>query len=406
MPAEALGPHLFPVTHDPGGRVLLRIDLKVVGVTRAHGEVLRAGFVIAPMKKGRPLEAVAVGPRQKTGPSLLRGEVWLFPGSYRIFPVRNPRQTLRFDIRPEPGAALRAYCAHPARVPTQIDTLGAFSPAGIQMALIRRYRIQPCCAGWHRSARPPGESFNTRALGFVEAFSRPLGIESGGRTIFLSSGEGFVVNRNEILAFSDDTFLPSHFRQVVVESQELDRFLDRARPFLPRGKLVFDPVPAPVPPAVSAAIVGLEDAMSRPQGIGGALHLETSLQGYLFSLLRGFPNPGAAALEKTPSERISDTRLAQAVSYLKRHYARPYDRTALAEYACVSHQRLQQLFHEHLKTDARAYLLGIRMEHARKLLAAGKKTYIEVGRLVGYNDPRTFRRKYRAYMQIPAGKPN
>ncbi len=67
----------------------------------------------------------------------------------------------------------------------------------------------------------------------------------------------------------------------------------------------------------------------------------------------------------------------------------------MARYACVSRQRLQELFHLHLRMDPRNYLLQFRMESAKRLLAKGKLTFAEAGRLVGYANPRSFKRFYR-----------
>ncbi len=403
MPAEARGPFLFPVVQDPDGRVLLRIHLLITGADRSHGEMIRTGFVIAPLDGGRPFKTTAVGPRQPSGPTFLKGEIWLPAGRFRIFPSRNPRFERRFDILPTPGSSLRIYCIHGARSPSWSDSLGAFAPNGQQLASIHHTLLNACCRESNDFRGIPQRPVNTRDLGFVQAISRSVRLVIGGRKIMLASGEGLVINRDETLVIDTAPPFPRHLKLVIVKPPAWERFLDVAglSPFEKRFR--FDPVPRPVPPIVDAAITGLDEAMRRPRGLAARVHLETCIHHYLFSLLRGFPNRLAAENRKTAATGLVDPRLVRAVAYLKRYYAQPYDRRLLAGYACISHQRLQELFRKHLRTNPRAYLQQVRMERAKDLLASGKRSLAEAGHLVGYADPRNFRRLYRRHMQAQSG---
>lgn len=406
MPAEARGPFLFPVVHDPDGRVLLRIQLMITGADRTHGEVIRTEFVVAPLDGGRPLKTTAVGPRQPSGPTFLKGEIWLPAGRYRIFPSRIPRFERRFDVLPEPGSSLRIYCIHGTRSPSWSDSLGAFSSGGKQLAVIRHSLLKSCCRVSNDFRGIPERPLVTRDLVFMQAISRSIRLVVGGRKFPLAPGEGIVINPDEIYMIDNATPFPRHLKFVIVQPTALEWFLGVAG-LAPSAKgFRFDSAPRPVPPIVSAAIIGLEEAMRHPRGLAARVHLETCIHHYLFSLLRGFSNRLVAENRKTAEPGLADPRLARAVAYLKRYYARPYDRRLLAGYACISHQRLQELFRRHLRTNPRAYLQQVRMERAKDLLASGKRSLAEAGHLVGYADPRNFRRLFKRHARVSVDPPH
>lgn len=394
MALSMLPPELFPLLHGPDGRVLLRVQRLVLRADRSRDPTVRMRFEITTPAGGRPIEVAVVGLRQKSRPFLLKGEVWLSSGRYRI--ARAEEGYARtFSVFEEPTAPLRIFCGHGRAAPSRTSLLGAFSPAGEPFVSIKETLLHPCCGRGKNPYRTPGRRLSTRSLGLLQALSRPLVVTLRGKPIAIDPGAAFVINRDDVTPIAEAQPFPLHFRHVAVASSTVDRFMAATGLGPQAKKLLFDPVPRPNPPAVSGALALLEDALLRPEGPAQRAHLETCLNLFLFSLLRDFPNKIASAARRRKAAAHDDPRLARAIEYLAAHYARPYDRDTLARYACVSRQRLQELFHLHLRTDPRSYLQRIRMDKAKALLAAGKMSFAEVGRSVGFRTSRGFKRFYR-----------
>lgn len=394
--------HFSPAFHDAGGRVLLRIHQTVLETDRPHREVVRDPFLFFPAKGGPPLRAVLIGLRPRSGHFYLKGELWIPAGSYRFSP-KTKRQGGHIDILPDPDTPLRIHCGHGASPVSWNAPLAASSPQGRPLITIQRARLAACCRKTSFFTRPAGHAARgSGALGLMQALSRPLRLSLNGRAVDLAPGEAFVVNRGDATPLVDDGRFPKHFRHIVIAPSALDRFFSISGLEHAKRRFVFDPVGRPLSPDIVAAILGLEELLRHPQGPAGKAHLEACLHSYLFSLLKRFPNRIARASRENSLGGLPDPRLARAVAYLQREYARPYNRSLVAQYACVSRQRLQELFRRHLHQDPRNYLIRIRMEKAKALLASGKRSLAKVGRAVGYADPRSFRRLYQRYAQEPS----
>ncbi len=400
-----LPPHVFPLVHDTDGRVLLRVQQWVAETDRSAPEIFRNRFQVVPKGGGTATPMTVLGLRNRKGPFLLKGEIWLPTGSYRIVHASEPNQGRLFTVFKDPATPLRLFCGCKTGSPSWSDLLGVFSPSGRPQASVRHTWLEPCCRGATYFRRPIARVHNARALGLLQALSRPLHVTLRDRPLTLAAGQAIVVNRDDFMPLAGEKPFPKHFKHVVVEPEVVDRFLKQTGLSHLDRKFVFDPVPRPTPPAVAAALFCLEEAMRNPQGPAARTHLDTALDQYLFALLRNFPNPILAANRDNPSVGADDPRLARAIAFLQRHYARPYDRGLLANYACVSRQRLQEIFHKHLQMDPRTYLLQVRMEKAKRLLADGQRTLAEVGKAVGYRDSRSFRRLYQRFAQAPGSGP-
>lgn len=393
--------HLSPVFQDAEGRVLLRVQRTVLETDSPYREVVRDPFLFFPAKGGPPLRTVLVGLRPRSGPFVLKGELWIPAGSYRLS-EKAERTEGGFDVLPDPDTPLRIHCGHGTRSSWNAP-LAAVSPRGKPLVACQRVHLEPCCRASSFFTTPVRLPRGTGGgLALFQALSRPLRLSLDGRPIDLAPGESFVVNRGDITPLVDDGRFPKHFRHIVAAPAALERFFGAAGLEHVEKKFVFEPSPRFPPPDVAAAVVGLEEVLRHPQGPAGEAHLEACLHTYLFSLLKRFPNRIANAVRRSASEGLADPRLARAVAYLRREYARPYDRDLVAQYACVSRQRLQELFRKHLRQDPRSFLLRVRMEKARALMASGRRSLAEVGRTVGYADPRNFRRLYRRFAQGPS----
>ena len=91
------------------------------------------------------------------------------------------------------------------------------------------------------------------------------------------------------------------------------------------------------------------------------------------------------------TEKSKDTVLIEKVkNYIKEHFAEDLSVKELADFACVSTNYFSAMFKRETGENYKAYLTGIRMENALKLLLnTDMKTY-EIGEAVGYNNVRRF----------------
>jgi two-component system response regulator YesN len=82
--------------------------------------------------------------------------------------------------------------------------------------------------------------------------------------------------------------------------------------------------------------------------------------------------------------------IGEVKDYIREHYAEDLSIKELADVACVSQNYFSALFKKETGQNYKAYLTGIRMEEALKMLQeTDYKTY-EIGEKVGYNNVRRF----------------
>lgn len=395
------GPFLFPLRHEPDGGVLLQVSVVVSEAPGARS----AGSGRVPLRiqtsSGKTLETAAVGLLAGTAPASLTTEIRVPPGSHRIFPLPWPDRAFRFDVPGRPGSPVRIYCRHRSTHPSWLDMLGAVSPRGETLASSTVYSSHACC----RTELPrhtKDNRGNVGGLGFLQALTRPFGARLAGGPVVVKPGEGLVVNPEESLAVWERAPFPLHCRHVVISRKSLEEFRASAGLAMLRAPWGFDPAPRPVPENLASSLVNLEDAMQRPPGPASEILTAASLNQFLSLLLREFPNRTERAWRRRSAESPMDPRLARAVRYLRAHYAQPYDRDALARHACCSRQLLQRLFARHLRQDPREYLMRIRVDRAKSLLAGCDRPVTQIARDVGYADVRNFRRVFERYARMPA----
>ncbi|MEL6132448.1 MAG: AraC family transcriptional regulator [Bacteroidota bacterium] len=97
-------------------------------------------------------------------------------------------------------------------------------------------------------------------------------------------------------------------------------------------------------------------------------------------------------------------RLCQARNYIHHNLDTSLDLDTLAQVACLSKFHFIRLFKEAFGQTPRQYLIGHRLEHARRLLLNSSKTFHEICQEVGLKDSssfgRLFKRNYGATPQI------
>lgn len=100
---------------------------------------------------------------------------------------------------------------------------------------------------------------------------------------------------------------------------------------------------------------------------------------------------------QTPrQEDAQEERPIQAIArYLQEHLAEDVSLSVLAEEFHLSAQYISQLFKSEIGVNFLAYLTGIRMERARKLLLTTPLSVAEVSEQVGYGDYRVFTKVFK-----------
>lgn len=101
-----------------------------------------------------------------------------------------------------------------------------------------------------------------------------------------------------------------------------------------------------------------------------------------------------------------DSRMSQvnrAISWLRQHYAQPFQMEALAQVANMSASTLHRHFKAVTRMSPLQFQKLIRLQAARQLLASQAANAASVGFAVGYESPSQFSREYRRlYGEPPA----
>lgn len=390
-------PRVFPVARDPSGRAVVRFSAVLAGA--GAGGALRKKLVVVPAKKSPPLGATLVGLADGDETTSLAGEAALPPGRFEAFLADFPGLKRRFDIAEAPDSAVRIYCPHPGKTSSHADVLSAFAADGGALVSSWVYATRGCC--WKRKTAAP-LPLAGRALCYLEALSRPLSLESDAGRVSLKPGEAVVADLRGLVRLETAGHPPPHYRQVMVSPRGLADFLRSSGldGLVPEGN-GFLCRPAPVTPGMGDAVLGLERALGRPGLLGADFHVRLAVDRFLLALARDLPTRLKSAWERRPASRFPDPRLEKAVRYLERHYARTYDRNALARAAGASRQLLASLFQKHLHQTAIRYLQGVRIARAQALLAQKEMGISKVAAAVGYRDFRTFKRLFRRLSENP-----
>jgi AraC-like DNA-binding protein len=94
-------------------------------------------------------------------------------------------------------------------------------------------------------------------------------------------------------------------------------------------------------------------------------------------------------------DAVARERIQRAIAHMERHVAEPLTIAELARVSGLSASRFGQVFKDHTGYPPKGYLLRLRIEHARRLLADIDLSVKEVARRVGSPDQFHFSRMFR-----------
>ncbi|MFN3596974.1 MAG: helix-turn-helix domain-containing protein [Rubricoccaceae bacterium] len=97
------------------------------------------------------------------------------------------------------------------------------------------------------------------------------------------------------------------------------------------------------------------------------------------------------------AERAAQHGLAAAVEFAKAHLGRPLTVADLAQVACMSEPSFYRAFRAELGLTPLAFLTGLRMRRAERLLADPARTVSDVAAAVGFSSPSHFIRIFRQH---------
>ena len=104
-----------------------------------------------------------------------------------------------------------------------------------------------------------------------------------------------------------------------------------------------------------------------------------------------------AELEEALTPKPFSDLVTRAVRFIREAYGDPSLSNAMvAEHVALSERRLGVRFREETGQAIGEYIIGVRMEKARELLASGHMVY-EVAEAVGYRSPQYFSSAFKAY---------
>lgn len=131
------------------------------------------------------------------------------------------------------------------------------------------------------------------------------------------------------------------------------------------------------------------------------------LQGYQTMLRSRFMELAVYLSRQYEKQEYTGTQsnlmhLANAISYMEDHYLEPLSREQIAAKSNISERHLNRIFQSYYQTTPFAYLLRLRLEHARTLLKDTNLPVTSISFGSGFNDSNYFTRLFtRAYGLSP-----
>lgn len=139
---------------------------------------------------------------------------------------------------------------------------------------------------------------------------------------------------------------------------------------------------------ISGALV---TALSTYEGTGLELYLEHLLLAYV---VRTFSVAEVSSATRGGGLAVWAER--QCIAYMRENLERDVQLSDLAEIAGLSPHHFARMFKQNIGVSPHAFLMSVRMEKARELLAQSTLPISEVAAQVGYSAPSTFARLFRA----------
>lgn len=90
----------------------------------------------------------------------------------------------------------------------------------------------------------------------------------------------------------------------------------------------------------------------------------------------------------------------QILGFIEENYAKPLSLKIVADHFAISTEHVCRLFKQKTTVSFKQYLVGIRVEQAKKFLLSGKYNISETARLVGFENPSTFSATFKRHTGV------
>lgn len=161
-----------------------------------------------------------------------------------------------------------------------------------------------------------------------------------------------------------------------------------------RGPVIFSHSVAPIDDALALTIRRLVVELGRSgEGRNEAVELVMALA----SLDIVGPHATSDRLERLERSRagLVDRRLRRSIEFMHDNFDRELSLAEIAEAAYLSEFHFARLFKRITGVTPHAYLAGLRIEHARRLLSTTDRSIADIGAGVGYQSASHFGRVFR-----------
>lgn len=130
------------------------------------------------------------------------------------------------------------------------------------------------------------------------------------------------------------------------------------------------------------------DCVSLPDRDGNLIWLLNSYKDALLSSINLF-------FDQIGSRKRYSPTILNALYFIKRSYTEPLSLTQISEYLYVNSSSLSTEFNAEVGMSLSEYVGGLRLEHAKRLLAETSETVPEIARLSGYSGAKYFREVFK-----------
>lgn len=158
-------------------------------------------------------------------------------------------------------------------------------------------------------------------------------------------------------------------------------------------------IPASIRVLVDRLLAGVAD----PDGSSRAhARWESALSELMRAIIHAFvAKPATAGIARFRARRISDPRIARAISFMENHLGESYSSEELARMHCLSRPHFFQLFKECTALSPALYMNMLRMEAALGGLAHDAVSIGQLSDTLGFSEPHHFTRFFRHNVGIP-----
>jgi AraC family transcriptional regulator len=130
------------------------------------------------------------------------------------------------------------------------------------------------------------------------------------------------------------------------------------------------------------------------------LYAQSAAQWLTTHLVTALPGASADALDRSAA-RLTDARLSAVLELIRAEFAAPLSLDRLAAEARVSKYHFGRLFRQATGTTPHAYLVRVRLDTAREMLAETDLSVGQIARRCGYGGSSRFTAAFTAHFNMP-----